>query len=188
MDEKQVKKIADQAISDYMRNKQYNLSKIPSHEHNGTDTIKIKENNLINGPKYTAFVQSNTDEDGSVNRIYFPNISSIRVYGFIANATPTVRATINGEAQFGAVSLTSGNITVPVQNGIIQCTNSICIDINTINNTRVSASNEYLAYPIDSSGTGLVEVRAVNWTPNSVDIEVKNIRNGYTLNLAVIIT
>ena len=63
MDEQQIKKIVrkemalyeasnspiQQGIETYMRNKQFNLSKIPAHEHNGVDTVYISAVNLPAG-------------------------------------------------------------------------------------------------------------------------------------------
>lgn len=42
----EVKELALEAIKDYMRSKQYNLSMIPNHEHSGSDTSQIKGENL----------------------------------------------------------------------------------------------------------------------------------------------
>ena len=41
MDEAKIRKIFQEEIQKYMVQKQYSISRIPSHEHNGTDTIKI---------------------------------------------------------------------------------------------------------------------------------------------------
>lgn len=41
MDEQKINQLIQQGIETYMRNKQFNYSKIQNHEHNGSDTPKI---------------------------------------------------------------------------------------------------------------------------------------------------
>lgn len=46
MNEQDIKKIVDQAILDYMQSKQFAISKIPAHTHNGVDTVFVSTVNL----------------------------------------------------------------------------------------------------------------------------------------------
>lgn len=41
MNEEDIKKLIQQGIETYMQNKQFTVSKIPAHKHNGTDTNRL---------------------------------------------------------------------------------------------------------------------------------------------------
>jgi len=78
MDEQNLNKIIDQRIQNYMTQKQFNLSKIPNHEHNGTDTpnipiSSIKESIIING-KTNGVFNSDILDTQKVNLEYTSNI------------------------------------------------------------------------------------------------------------------
>jgi hypothetical protein len=80
MDEARIKTLIDQGIQTYMNNKQFNLSKVPNHEHNGTDTVKvpvssIKEAIPITGSAGGVF-NSAILGDQTINRLYNSNTSN----------------------------------------------------------------------------------------------------------------
>lgn len=47
MDEQKLRQIMREEIANYMIMKQYNISKIPNHEHNGNDTPKLSIASMI---------------------------------------------------------------------------------------------------------------------------------------------
>lgn len=80
MDEAKIKTLVQQEIQAYMNNKQFNYSKIPNHEHNGIDGIKIpissiKDSVPINGSNGGVFDPSVLDTQ-TVNREYFSRTSN----------------------------------------------------------------------------------------------------------------
>ena len=80
MDEARIKILIDQGIQAYMNNKQFNYSKIPNHEHNGVDTVKvpissIKESIPITGSTGGVFNQAILGNQ-TINRIYNSNTSN----------------------------------------------------------------------------------------------------------------
>lgn len=46
MDKQQIQQLIQQEIEAYMKNKQFNYSKIQSHEHNGVDTVKVPTSSI----------------------------------------------------------------------------------------------------------------------------------------------
>ncbi len=58
-------------ILSYMNKKQFEVSKIPRHEHNGIDTTRIKENDLLPTDNFTAsLVMGNAGIDVYASAIF----------------------------------------------------------------------------------------------------------------------
>lgn len=143
-------------IESYMTQKQFNLSKIQSHVHNGTDTSRISEKDLIIGDKIRTFLILDTSETLTIARV--ANISSMTFMGFIANnangSPASNRAVINGQAEFGPCfgfggtgSYVSYDNHIPIP--FIQSSNSM---FTGSAGTRVASSNLYFCYAVDTSG------------------------------------
>ena len=49
MDNEKIKNLIHQEIQSDKRLSQFNYDKIPAHEHNGIDTVKISQANIIKG-------------------------------------------------------------------------------------------------------------------------------------------
>ena len=203
MDKQQVKKIADQAILDYMRNKQYTVSKIASHEHNGTDTIKIKRENIINSVKKTTFLVD-TNTTGSPLVIYdtipnIANVNNITFMGFVANnasTSATKRAIINGQAEIGICQGFSDATTlINLPQNVIQMCNFMYIDQTDLTKNRVGATNGdittqnpfgYFTFVTDDTGTNVVKT-VVSYANSIISLKT-TLAAGWKLQGALIIT
>lgn len=77
MDEKQIRQIVQEEINQYMIVKQYNISKIPGHEHNGVDTVKLPTSSMVDAISVTGTVGGVLDplilDTQTVNRISTTN-------------------------------------------------------------------------------------------------------------------
>lgn len=176
--EKEMRKIADEQILAYMSKKQFQTSKIPIHEHNGIDTVKIKERNIISNDKITTFLIVDTTETFSI--VNLPNSKSIRFVGFAANnATDpaTERCIINGGIELGPTYGFSGtgssiaydnNIPVP----FIQYSNAMFVDSTDVAKNRVAATNQYFAYAVDDGSNVLVSAELISATQTSMTMTI----------------
>jgi len=106
MDERTIRKIIQEEIGGYMSRKQFNVSKIPKHEHNGTDSSRIRENNLLSADNFIgSFVMGNDgDEVFTISKI--PNLSLVKFYGVATNGAfgggpYDEKASVSGEIKIG---------------------------------------------------------------------------------------
>lgn len=113
MDENKIRNIVNQEIHSYMDRKQFSVSKIPSHTHNGTDTVRIKQTDVVQSPKYVTELIENVSETFTITNI--PNLSSL-TFSAIAYDTSVsphkIKASSWGEAVFGQCLSFSGSGTV----------------------------------------------------------------------------
>jgi hypothetical protein len=148
-----------QGIQDYMVKKQYDYSKIPSHEHNGVDTVKISQENVIPNNGYGALLVSVTSETFIITGM--PDISSITVYGIAALGTYgaggyTKKASFAGEARvaptYGLVGNLPGfasNVLAPDTSShspFVQMCTTTYLDDSSAANSFVIATGQALAY------------------------------------------
>jgi len=101
-----------QGIETFMRNGQFNLTKIQQHEHNGTDTVKISQKNIINNDKYQLNFSigypftTASPTGGSILLANLPNIAQMSFNGIAAN-----------EGNGGTVNLTYSGLSGTLHNG-----------------------------------------------------------------------
>ena len=187
MDEQQVNNLIDQRINQYMNKKQYTYSKIPAHEHNGNDTIKINSKNIVYGiNKQLAFYFYSEDPASTLRESFtfsFSNPKRLSFHGFIANnadgvppfPTATKKAIVSGEALFGtAENLTAFDpipVTTPDSDSIVQSSTSMYIDTTSLANTTVAMGNTYLAFANDNAGNLLASASCIDYSVNGITIE-----------------
>ena len=154
-----------QGIKDYMDSSQYGVTKIPSHLHNGVDTSRISQKDIISSDIHFAFYIEDVSEDFTINNV--PKyITELNFSGFAANnkvGAATKRAIINGKVFFGkaytytgsgtAISMSS---TPNVSYSFIQSGNSMYVDSTDLTKNRVGAS-QGLYDPVAHTG-GFVTV------------------------------
>ena len=150
-----------------MNDKQFNFSKIPNHLHNGTDTNKIEEINLIKGKQYYVFLIENVSEIFTVSGI--PDLTSINFTGiaYDSSASPaTKKASLNGYAIYGLnYTLTGSGVTFDTQKDATsvidnQGTSAIYIDTSSLTKTTVSTSGQHLAYVVNDLGVVVASLTA----------------------------
>lgn len=175
-----MEKMIEKKIQDFMSRKQFGFSKIQKHEHNGTDTIRVKEKDLLLNAKYNSFLICDTSETFTI--INLPNISRVFFNGFAANnadgSPATKRAIINGHAEFGSCygffgtgsSISFDDSKIGVQ--LIQGSNSLYIDTSDLTKQRVGSTNQYFCYVPDDTGTIVVQVEITNPTASSFTMVV----------------
>lgn len=192
-DDVKMRKIADEQILAYMARKQFETSKIPIHEHNGIDTVKIKERNIVSNDKISTFLIVDTTETFSI--INLPNAKSVKFTGFAANnATDpaTKRCIINGGIELGPTYGFSGTgSTISYDNNIpvpfIQYSNAMYVDSTTLANNRVSSTNQYFAYATDEGANVLLSAELTSATQTSMTMTI-TLAATWKLQGALIIT
>lgn len=114
MDEKllnqKIKEIAEQVYAQKTLKSKYSVTQVPFHTHNGTDSVRISEKDIVHNIRNGTRLVVDENETFSIRNI--PNVSMIQLQGFGANnadgSPATERAIINGVAVFGRVYTFSG--------------------------------------------------------------------------------
>lgn len=158
MDDFQVK--FDKAIKEYATKNQYGISLIPNHIHNGTDTNRINQKDIIANVGYGTFLVIDASETFVIKNI--PNLRRLTFKGFAANnaiAAATKRVTSNGEANFGkffSFAGTGSPIVVTIANVVplpfIQHCCSMYVDSTDLTKNRVNASGLNFMNSLDDTG------------------------------------
>lgn len=79
---KEIEQMIELSIKNYMSRKQYNISKVPNHEHTGVDINRIDPKNLLGFPIVSVAPTADLPE-GTI-RLY-RNSSTYRIYCRINN-------------------------------------------------------------------------------------------------------
>jgi len=186
---KDAEKMVQDGINSYMNAKQFTLSKIPAHKHNGLDVQKIEENDLLPANQYFMNWVSTTSEVFTISKI--PNFSLLTFYGVATNGAYgggpyNEKATIAGEARVGKVFsidtasgqdyYSSGNT---ISNFSQACT-SAYTDVTSLSKQFVSSSAAYFAF-VDSTGAGntVASAKITAITETSIEITVAITSNWY---------
>jgi hypothetical protein len=169
------KEIARKEIESFMVQKQFNLSKIQNHEHNGLDTVRINEKDLINADMYSLGVTSVTSETFYIKGLQ--NFKHITCYAIASNqysGTKTKKATITGEVQIGKTYSmgfdSTGTMASPsgLASNFYQTCSSIYVDTTNVANTFVTSSLDSFVRVINSSVGNVV-----------AEAKVTSIENGF---------
>jgi hypothetical protein len=175
MDKQDLKNIIQQEIKNYMTLKQFNISKIPAHEHNGVDTVQINEKDVLNSDMFAVHLVMDANETFYVKSL--PFFKSITFYGIAANGgyggVHTKKATITGEVQLGKTydMTLSGNTFVPSPTvyPFLQVCNSIYVDTTDATKMFVNATGTGFAYAWNgTSDVALATITAVDNTSISI--------------------
>lgn len=181
-------------IKSYMATKQFDLSKIPSHVHNGTDTNKINQKDIIPSQKFTAFLVTTLTGAGTeidtINNI--PNFTRIDFNGFAANnaggGAATKRAIITGLAVTGncVAYYSNGTSTGTSPVPIIMASNALYVDSTDLTKAQVSAANIYLCYAVDNTGAVIVST-TVSFTSSTITFTT-TVASGWKLQGSLVIS
>lgn len=158
--DKNIKDIANKAIKAEQKRAKYGLSNLGLHTHNGTDSPRINESDLVRNIKIYAQIaaDSSPPNPATLTIPNVPNLNSIKFYGYAVKTDE--RATINGEAQFGRNYLYNGTTFVSLSSGspILQSSNYFYSNEGS-GTFQVGLATIYLAYVNDgSSDVATVEV------------------------------
>ncbi len=180
MDKNTIEKMIDSRIEMFMRQKQFNLSKIPNHFHNGTDSNRIAEVDLEQNNKNISGLIFDTSETVTLTGLNLRNIKGITLLGFAANnadgSPATKRAIINGEAQFGkcfgftgagtgAIQITTSKVGDP----FIQMSNGMYVDSTDLTKNRV-AIGPNLARAVDDTAAVMASLTIDDYTYTSLTL------------------
>lgn len=160
MDKNEIQKMIQDEINAYMKAKQFTVSKIPNHLHNGTDSQKISEADLIPAPTYATFLTENVSETFTITNLP-ATLTSVTFSGiaYDSSSSPaSKKALVFGNVIFQNCFTISGSGTsFPVNNlngiSLIQTGSSIYMDTSDLTKTRVGTSSAYFVYVINDSGT-----------------------------------
>lgn len=130
MNEEQIRKIAMEVFNESSFRSQFSPSQTTFHTHNGIDSSRVNQSDLVTSDKYIAFA---TATAGYATLQVTTTPTSIQFYGFAANnadgTSPTKRAICNGNAQLGVcyTALNSTDLTPGAsgQSSFIQASNSL---------------------------------------------------------------
>lgn len=177
--EEQIKQIVRQELSQSKQGNQFNVSQTSFHTHNGIDSQKIKQSNIIPSTTSVAHLLTQTSETFTIDTLQ--NITQLRLDGIASNGLGQ-KASINGSAQLGNCFLYSPT-TVSVselttQGGsfepFLQTFNEIYIDTTDLTNTRILASEGYIAAVADQNYTNtalppnIATLEIIKWTGSSI--------------------
>lgn len=157
----------------------YRVAEVPFHKHNGFDSPKVSEDDIIITNKLnTQFQITNTSgapytETFTLRNV--KNVSRITFHGYAANnaaAPATLRAVIDGEVIFGKCNVFTGSgvfidvTTIPPGTPFVQGCSSMYIDSTNLANTRVGTA-PYLAVVFNPGGV-IVSLILDSYTNNSL--------------------
>ncbi len=156
----------------------YNVAQVPTHSHNGIDSVAITESVVTTGNKNLSGLIFDTSETITVTGLNLNNMKRIVLHGFAANnksAPATKRAIINGEIQFGrCYSLGgSGTGTITVDTNapgtpFIQISNAMYVDSTDLTKNRVSTTGFAFVSVSDDTSTEIVRLTLDSYTRNSM--------------------
>ncbi len=175
----------------------YNVADVPTHSHNGIDSVQLNYKNIIQGNKYITLLVEDVVEDVTIGGIFNP--TRISFYGFAANnadGTPaTKRAVISGEINFGrcfSVSdLTPPIVVTAIGQAVpfVQSGNSMYIDTTDLTKTRVGASGVNFIYAVDDSASVVAQGTVTDYNNQTGVLSISftvgtnwKIQGGFTIN------
>lgn len=155
----------------------YGVAQVPVHTHNGIDSSRVSQVDLIQNIKYASLLTIDSSTTFIVRNI--PNISRLSFSGFAANnaggGAATERAIINGETYFGKCYNLSGTgvsgvITTNVTGTpIVQGSNYMYVDSTSLANNRVGATNLYFVYA-GNTAAGVVQLTVDSYRNDSLTL------------------
>lgn len=99
--EKEMKELIQQEIQSYMVQKQYSLSKIPAHIHNGVDAPQINQANIKGGQGISGKVTFSQIKTYSIGLAFNPTFVSVEGIVVDSLTAPTIRCLTQGKAYLG---------------------------------------------------------------------------------------
>jgi hypothetical protein len=186
-----------QGIENYMNSKQFSVSKIPNHVHNGTDTNQIQESSLIPAPTFSSFLIENVTETIILTNIP-PTLTSVKFQGIAANNAAdlslpgTKKAVCNGEAIFrNCFAFTGSGTSVSVGGGqtlsLIQSATSMYIDEASLANATVGVSGLNILYVIDETQTEIASLAITSFDKGILTIDAV-VASGWAIQGTLILT
>lgn len=131
LNEQKMKEIAEKVYAEKTLKAKYSVSQVPFHTHNGTDSTRINEKDMVHNVRNITQIVADSSETLILRNI--PNISGISFTGFAANnaggGSATKRLVITGNARFGRCYVLTGEGS------------SISVDTNVQGTPLIQASN-----------------------------------------------
>lgn len=188
MNEEQIREIAQEVYDQNQDKGRLSNFKVPFHVHNGSDSPRISQDNVVPGTYATAGITSSTSEIFTIET--FPSTDTITLHGiaYDSSASPsTKKAHLNGSASIGNV-FAYGNSNgasvslIQMQNGtyvdIAMSSSSIYIDTSDLTKTRVNAAGtdfsggaSYLIYVTNDVGTVVASMIILDWSETSITFQ-----------------
>lgn len=173
MDEQQIRKIVKDEMEQNYRS---GSPRIPPHQHNGNDNLKISSGNIIPSIVGNATIISVESEIFTIKTIQNP--STVMFNGWAANNAggggATLKALITGSAQLGPgynfISFSNSLLVPGKKVNIIQGCNSIYIDTTNLANTRVALDSGDLVMVTDGTNQ-VAKATVLSYGNNSVTIQ-----------------
>ena len=199
MDENKIRAIVKDEMKKNEAASRFNFRSIPLHTHNGTDSEKIQENNIIPSASVSGritFAQATT-YTLNLNASFTP--SNIIAYGTVVDnsSAPTVRCQTIGSASLtpsfylqpgGSTFVTTGDIQYPLNGVPVQSSSYIAVITGGSPPARALSSEGHIVsieYPQDT-----IHARAtvIGFSKESITIDVPNLDSGWEIIVNYVIT
>lgn len=168
-DEQQIRRIVREEVNRITNKSRFEMKSIPRHAHDGIDSLKIIEDNIILTQKLIAQLILDSSETFTLRNVY--NVGRISFHG-IAYQSPlptTKKASISGEVIFGKCAQFTGSgssiaisalpIVSSEVNGntsaFVQSSNYVYLDTGNLINSGVGSS----AFLVEVLSEGLLVAR-----------------------------
>jgi len=182
-DEEEIKRIAQNVYNQNQISDKFSVSQTAFHRHNGTDSPKVKQGDIIPGTTSAVHLGSNATEVFTLDTTQ--NITLIALKGVATNGLGQ-KALLNGNAQlgncfmYGVGALVGSNVrTIGTYEPFLQVCNAAYIDtlvdisdpLNPVTNNRVMAKGSYIVYVLDDTAALVASMQIIDWTGTSIRFE-----------------
>ncbi len=198
--EQKIRQIAEQVYATKTQKAKYGVSQVPFHTHNGTDSSRINEKDMVHNTRnYTRLF---SDESGIFTLRNVANVNCLTLKGFVANnangSPATKRAIINGEAYFGRCFTFAGqppNIdvtTTVVGIPFVQSSNAMYLSV-TGSGATIAVSNRVSVSPniaLVTDGTNtIVEMTILSYNNGTITFNLQlQAANNWLLQVDLILS
>ena len=190
-----LQQIIKEQLAEQANSAQYNAYQVPNHSHNGIDSPRISQTDIIPNEGYTAVFKF---YPGAPYTNLFPvpsNATSLTIHGFAANnvnTAATKRAIVSGTAYFAPSYFYQAGVTQLPTTSVpfSQICNAMYIDSNNLANTRVISDAEHIAIVADESstlGNPLLSIKVDSYQQGYISITQDVWNDEWEASLAIII-
>ncbi len=177
--EEQISKIVQEIYQKNATSREFSVSTTNFHTHNGTDSQRVKQNDLINGTTSIISLNIFATETDILDTIQ--NVTQITLNGIASNnygQAVSQKAVLNGHAQLGncfnysQTTVNSTHIkTIGNYKPFLQTFDSMFIDTTDLTKAKVGAGAGHFVYVLDGGGNVVAQIDIIKWTGTSIILQ-----------------